>query len=100
MNEHPDEYAKGLIQVEASNMLRTHSFVKLTPYDEIRVAISDNELKEWAEKVQSPDLRFLIVYLLDHKNVSGYPNIQLDAAYEELDGQYGKMASILKENSK
>lgn len=100
MNEHPDEYAKGLIQVEASNMLRTHSFVKLTPYDEIRVAISDNELKEWAEKVQSPDLRFLIVYLLDHKNVSGYPNVQLDAAYEELDGQYGKMASILKENSK
>ena len=99
MNEHPDEYAKGLIQVEASDILRTHSFVKLTPYDGLRVAVSDKELKEWAEKVQNADLQFLIVYLLNHKNVSGYPNAPLDAAYEEVDGQYEKMASILKKNT-
>lgn len=99
MDAQPDEYARGFIHVETSDIVRSQSHVKFVPYDGVREVMTDEELLRWAKKVKDADKRFIIEYLLTHKNEQGYPNAQLDMSFFEAKGKYGRIADRLKGNS-
>lgn len=98
MDAQPDAYARGFLHVETSDIVRSQSYVKFVPYDGVREVMTDEELLRWAKKVQDADMRYIIEYLLGHKNEQGYPNAGLDMSYEEAKGAYGKIAEMLKSN--
>ena len=98
MDVKPDEYARGFVHVETSDIVRSQSYVKFVPYDGVRDVMTDATLLRWAKKVKDADLRYVVEYLLTHKNEQGYPNARLGMSYAEANGKYGKIAEALRKN--
>lgn len=96
MNDEPDEYAKGLISIEVSAENHEHTCVKLVPYDGMQLTIGDAAMMEWAKKIKDADMQYIVTYLLTHRNSKGWPSAQLELPIVELNGEYGKIAEMLK----